>query len=197
MRGRLLVVGCWLLVGALQARAAIYYVTVAGLGGEPDYEQRFTANAKDLDKTFKGAGSSAHVYTLTGKDATRARLTEVLASVARDAKAEDDFVLVLIGHGSFDGVEYKFNLVGPDVSGDGAGGDVRQDCFAAAVDCGYDERQWRCGCCVEAAGAWGGGGDEVGYGEECYGVCAVLGGGFAGSGGGCGQERFGERAGGF
>jgi hypothetical protein len=117
MRGRLLVVGCWLLVSALQARAATYYVTVAGLGGEPDYEQRFTANAKDLDKTFKGAGSSAHVYTLTGKDATRARLTEVLGSVARDAKAEDDFVLVLIGHGSFDGVEYKFNLVGPDVSG--------------------------------------------------------------------------------
>jgi len=36
--------------------------------------------------------------------------------VARDAKPEDDFVLTLIGHGSFDGVEYKFNLVGPDVS---------------------------------------------------------------------------------
>ena len=36
--------------------------------------------------------------------------------VARDAKAEDDLVLILIGHGSFDGVEYKFNLVGPDVT---------------------------------------------------------------------------------
>jgi hypothetical protein len=29
---------------------------------------------------------------------------------------EDDFVLILIGHGSADGVEYKFNLVGPDIS---------------------------------------------------------------------------------
>ena len=36
--------------------------------------------------------------------------------MARDAKPEDDFVLILIGHGSFDGVEYKFNLVGPDMS---------------------------------------------------------------------------------
>ena len=36
--------------------------------------------------------------------------------MARDAKADDDFVLILIGHGSFDGVEYKFNLVGPDVT---------------------------------------------------------------------------------
>jgi len=31
--------------GARVAQAAPYYVTVAGLGGEPDYEQRFTALA--------------------------------------------------------------------------------------------------------------------------------------------------------
>jgi hypothetical protein len=109
-------------LAAARADAGVYYVTVAGLGGEPDYEQRFTAAAKDLDRVFKGVGPSAHVVTLTGGDATRARLTEVLAGVAREAKAEDDFVLVLIGHGSFDGVEYKFNLVGPDVSGAELGG---------------------------------------------------------------------------
>ena len=87
----------------LSAHASVYYVTVAGLGGEPDYEQRFTANAKDLDKLFKASGSGAHVYTLTGPHATQAHLTETLTSVARDAKPEDDFVLILIGHGSFDG----------------------------------------------------------------------------------------------
>ena len=27
-------------------------------------------------------------------------------------------MLILIGHGSFDGAEYKFNLVGPDISGE-------------------------------------------------------------------------------
>ena len=96
-------------------RASVYYVTVAGLGGEPDYEQRFTANAKELDKVFR-ASSGAHVYTLTGNQATRARLSETMAQVAREAKPEDDLVLTLIGHGSFDGVDYKFNLVGPDVS---------------------------------------------------------------------------------
>ena len=30
----------------LTTHASVYYVTVAGLGGEPDYEQRFTAAAK-------------------------------------------------------------------------------------------------------------------------------------------------------
>ena len=104
------------LLAALPARAAVYYVTVAGLGGEPDYEQRFTAAAKELDKLFKESGSAAHVYTLTGSQATRAHLTETLTSIAHEAKPEDDFVLILIGHGSFDGAEYKFNLVGPDIS---------------------------------------------------------------------------------
>ncbi len=98
------------------AHAAVYYVTVAGLGGEPDYDQRFTANAKDLDKLFKASGNGAHVYTLTGSQATRAQLTETLTTIAHDAKPEDDLVVILIGHGSFDGTDYKFNLVGPDIT---------------------------------------------------------------------------------
>src|ERR1700693_3850024 len=96
---------------ALPAYAATYYVVVAGLGGEPDYEQRFAAAAKDLDKIFKASTDPAHVFTLTGAQATAAQLRETLNTVARDSKTDDDFVLVLIGHGSFDGVEYKFNLV--------------------------------------------------------------------------------------
>jgi hypothetical protein len=105
-------------ISAHTVGAAPYYVTVAGLGGEPDYEQRFTALAKDLDKLFKAAASDAHVYTFTGSDATKARLTETLAQIAREAKAEDEFTMVLIGHGSYDGEVYKFNLPGPDISGE-------------------------------------------------------------------------------
>jgi hypothetical protein len=108
-----------LIGGLLFAHAAfarVYYVTVAGLGGEPDYEQRFAAAAKDLDKAFKDSGEGAQVYTLSGSQATRAHLTETLVGIARDAKAQDDFVLILIGHGTFDGEVYKFNLVGPDMT---------------------------------------------------------------------------------
>jgi hypothetical protein len=104
------------LLFAVPANAAVYYVTVAGLGGEPDYEQEFTSLAMDLDKLLKASGSDVHVYTLTGKDATRANLTDTLAQVASQARPDDDFVLTLIGHGSFDGFEYKFNLPGPDIS---------------------------------------------------------------------------------
>ena len=105
-----------LLVSALPMRGATYYLTVSGLGGEPEYEQRFTALARDLDKIFKSSGGDARVYTLTGNEASRARLTETLGLISSQAKPQDDLVLILIGHGSFDGVEYKFNLVGPDIS---------------------------------------------------------------------------------
>jgi len=106
-----------LFLAALPARAGAYYVTVAGLGGEPDYEQRFTAMAADFDKLFKSSSPDAHVYTLSGAQATRERMMDTLRLVAGQAKPDDDFVLILIGHGSFDGVEYKFNLPGPDISG--------------------------------------------------------------------------------
>ena len=109
------------LCACLDARGALaapYYVTVAGLGGEPDYEQRFTALAKDLDKLFKAAATDAHVYTFTGGDASKVHLTDTLAQIAREAKPDDEFTLILIGHGSYDGEAYKFNLPGPDISGE-------------------------------------------------------------------------------
>jgi hypothetical protein len=119
-RGALLAAFCAACVsfGGRAAQAAPYYVTVAGLGGEPDYEQRFTALAKDLDKLFKAAASDAHVYTLTGGDATKTHLSETLAQIAREVRPEDEFTLTLIGHGSYDAEEYKFNLPGPDISGE-------------------------------------------------------------------------------
>lgn len=112
-RSLLLLIVC---LATLQAEATTYYVIVAGLGGEPDYEQRFTAAARDMTNAFRAAESTAHVDTLTGAQATAAQMKQTLTTVAASAKADDDFVLVLIGHGSFDGVDYKFNLVGPDLT---------------------------------------------------------------------------------
>jgi hypothetical protein len=40
-----------------------------------------------------------------------------MADVAKQAKAADSLVLMLIGHGTFDGTEYKFNIPGPDITG--------------------------------------------------------------------------------
>ena len=105
-----------LLALAMPAHAATYFVIVSGLGGEPDYEQRFTSAANELLRLFSSSGPSVHAVALTGSRATAAQLKQALEDVARETKADDEFVLILIGHGSFDGVEYKFNLVGPDMT---------------------------------------------------------------------------------
>jgi hypothetical protein len=105
-----------LLAAASSARADIYYLIVAGLGGEPDYETRFVAQAADLDRIAKGSGTTAHVITLSGPAATRERLQQALMDFAGAAHADDVLVVTLLGHGSFDGVQYKFNLPGPDVT---------------------------------------------------------------------------------
>ena len=112
-RGLLLALTCLL---ALAAHARTFYVIVAGLGGEPEYERRFAAAANDLDRIFKAADATARVYTLVGAQATAARFRDTMTTIGREAKADDDFALILIGHGSFDGVEYKFELPGPDVT---------------------------------------------------------------------------------
>ena len=175
-------------MSALPARAASYYVTVAGLGGEPDYEQRFTALAKDLDKLLKDSGGDAHVYTLTGSDATKAHLTETMNTIAREAKADDTLTVTLIGHGSYDSVEYKFNLPGPDISGEE---------LAALCDRVAAKRQ----LIVNTTSASGGSigalqkagtdchhRDENRHGEKRHCLCPLLGGSSARRFRGCGQE---------
>jgi len=102
-----------LLLTAAPLTATTYYVTVTGLGGEPDYEQHFAMWAKDIEKALK-ADPDAKVETLV--NATREQVRGALDGIAKQAKPTDAFVLMLIGHGSFDGYEYKINLPGPDLT---------------------------------------------------------------------------------
>ncbi len=60
-----------ILLSAACLQATNYYVTVAGLGGEQDYEQRFEGWAQELDKAFTEAGGDARVETLYGDRARR------------------------------------------------------------------------------------------------------------------------------
>ena len=97
------------------AHAETYYLTIAGLGGEQEYETRFTGWAKELEMILKGE-PNAKIETLMGPQATRANIQAKLAEYAKQAKADDDVVLFLIGHGGFDEADYKFNIPGPDLS---------------------------------------------------------------------------------
>ena len=108
------------LLGALLLTASLnattFYVTVSGLGGEPDYEQRFASLAQEIDKLVH-SNPDSKVTTLSGAQATKAQIQTALSQIAKEAKPADALVVMLIGHGGFDGYEYKINLPGPDLSG--------------------------------------------------------------------------------
>ena len=104
-----------ILLGAAALQASTYYVTIAGLGGEPEYDQRFSGWAKDIDKALKSA-PDGKVDTLYGPAATREAIRAVFTRIGKEAKPQDALVVMLIGHGTFDGADYKINLPGPDLS---------------------------------------------------------------------------------
>jgi hypothetical protein len=102
------------MAGAL--RAETYFLTIAGLGGEAEYDQRFTGWAKDLDKALHQIEPNAKIKTLYGADATKVNIEAYFREIGKTAQADDSLVLMLIGHGTFDEFDYKFNLPGPDLT---------------------------------------------------------------------------------
>jgi hypothetical protein len=96
--------------------AANYYLTIAGLGGTPEYETQFTRWASDLDRELHANGANAQSVVLSGNGATRQQVQQTLSRLASAIRPDDAFALFLIGHGTFDGTDYKFNLPGPDIT---------------------------------------------------------------------------------
>jgi hypothetical protein len=105
-----------LLAMAMGMPAATYYVTIAGIGGVPEYETQFEKWAQDLDHQLKTNGPETHVTTLSGNNARREEISQTLNKLAKEIQPGDSFGLFLIGHGTFDGTDYKFNIPGPDIT---------------------------------------------------------------------------------
>lgn len=95
-----------LVVAAATAWAADYRVVMAGLGGEPDYEARFKLAVEETRKL-------TNAEVITGQ---KAALKAALDRIATKVTPEDSLTLFLVGHGTFDGLAYKFNVVGPDLT---------------------------------------------------------------------------------
>ena len=115
VRLALLLSPLWL---AQTAQAELYYVIVGGLGGEPAYANRFFAQTETLaDAAARSLGDESRVTLLNGEDATREALTEALQELAQTVTAADTLAVFLVGHGTYDGTVYKYNLPGRDLDG--------------------------------------------------------------------------------
>jgi hypothetical protein len=100
-----------------------YALIVTGALGEPAYGEQYAQWRQQAVTALleKLAVDERKVFTLLdGGDethaATAANVRKVLGALRSSITTDDVLLVLLIGHGSFDGVEAKFNLVGPDLS---------------------------------------------------------------------------------
>lgn len=99
------------------ASAALHVVIIEGLGGEPRYTEQF---AEQIDALESAAGSmtdAQRIRVFRNGDYSRDDVLDFFATLAGDLDADDRLAILLIGHGSFDDHEYKFNIAGPDLGG--------------------------------------------------------------------------------
>lgn len=91
-------------------------IVAVGAPGEAEFGQRFAEAADLLEKTAKRGGARPVIIGLqTNNPAVdRQQLQQALAAESKEGAAE--LWLVLLGHGTFDGKEAKFNLRSNDVS---------------------------------------------------------------------------------
>ena len=105
------VVQCWLVV-ACTAMAEVVrardvdVIIVRGADGAPEYAKRFDAEVSGWQAAC--AKSKVSVEVLTQLDELKAALQK------QSSKPTGALWLVLIGHGTFDGRDARFNLSGPD-----------------------------------------------------------------------------------
>ena len=119
--------GIWVLTGLLTTAgpagaAERYAVIISGVSGGEKYATQQKKWREEVS-TFLTAGLAVPDANLVVLDeesegsstATAANIRRVLGDLRRRMTGGDTLLLILLGHGTYDGIDAKFNLVGPDL----------------------------------------------------------------------------------
>ena len=114
-----------LVFGAAPAAAeSVHLAVIVGIEGQPEHGELFRRWAATLIDTAGKFGiprervvhlAEAEDKSVTGKP-TKAEIEKAFEKIAMQATDDDVVMVVLIGHGTFDGKVAKFNLRGPDMT---------------------------------------------------------------------------------
>jgi hypothetical protein len=106
------------LFAAPAAAQQTHLLVVTGVPGDDEHEQRFRKWATTfIDAARKKEQlPDANISNLTGPTATRDGIDKAVTAIAARAKPNDTVIVLLIGHGSFDGRTAAFNIMGPDLT---------------------------------------------------------------------------------
>ncbi len=104
-----------LLVPAL-ALAELEVVIIEGLGGEARFAEHFADQVGIVESASRALTAQDRVAVFRSGAFDREDVLAHFAALAGSMTDDDRLLFYLIGHGSFDDHEYKFNIAGPDLT---------------------------------------------------------------------------------
>ena len=95
-----------------------FAVIINGAGGEPEYAKQFEQWTTQLNSVLseRYGFDTKQIKVLNETRATAEEVKNTFNALKSQLDANNILFVFLIGHGSYDGKESKFNLVGPDLS---------------------------------------------------------------------------------
>jgi hypothetical protein len=108
-----------ILLFPILARAESSALIINGLPGDDEHAKKYS-NWTDTTRNLligELGFLPGRVVVLSNEKTTQAEIKDAFAHLKDQVKPADTFFLFLIGHGSYDGLEYKFNNMGPDLTG--------------------------------------------------------------------------------
>ena len=112
-----------ILLGApCAAIAAMHVVVVEGLGGEARYVEQFAEQVAALESAAQSLTDVSQIHVFRADDVSRDKVLQHFAGLKSGIANSDQVALFLVGHGSYDDHEYKFNIPGPDLTGEDIAG---------------------------------------------------------------------------
>jgi hypothetical protein len=98
-----------------------FALIIAGIGGEEEYVTKFAKWSGELKTTLLdklGFAQENLIFLSESSEpkATAAEVRKAFTTLRSNCKPDHTVFIFMIGHGSFDGKEAKFNLVGPDIN---------------------------------------------------------------------------------
>lgn len=106
----------WPIYGQKKGDPNKFVVIVNGAGGEAVYAKQFEEWTGQLSSVLADRFGFDKQQVTVLKGATAEDVKRTLGALKTQLDANNVLFMFLIGHGSFDGKESKFNLVGPDLS---------------------------------------------------------------------------------
>ena len=102
----------------LCATAEQYITIIQGLDGNAEYGKQFNTQSEKLLAAATSVTGKDKVTLLNGDAAGREQVLAHFDALVKSTKPADRLTVFLVGHGSYDGLEYKFNIPGPDLTGE-------------------------------------------------------------------------------